>query len=473
MNFKIQKIVVWGGAAICLVASAFPTLAVPVVSNRRVLARFVNSPDDPANAALMSQYASSIKWRSQMIPGLVSIDCPQLNAALVVKALAGSPNVKYAECSSGDTEAFTALCPGQAGDEGQLPPLPLSAAAIYQYQWAWKNYGQPIAGVVGTAGRDMNLEQAWQVTTGDPEIVVAVIDGMLSIDHPALVNSLWTNPEEIAGDGIDNDANGIVDDVHGAKFAEFPTGDPRPPQNADDHWSHGTSAAGLIFSNHGSGFAGIAPNCRLMSLSLYENGGSNETQYFGERCTKALDYALFKKARVSSFSIAGTLPAAFADLLEIAYQQNHVVVASAGNFSRNVDNSVPGNGFYPAAFSLDYPAVIGVAATDNNDCLAVYGISPFGSNFGPQSILLAAPGWRNVSLRMMPHPELGLFKWFDGTSAAAPHVAGAVALLLSVHPEYTCDDVKIKLAGSGRIVPSLGGITISGRTLDIGNLINP
>lgn len=191
-----------GGAAICLVASAFPTLAVPVVSNRRVLARYVNSPDDPANAALMAQYGATIKWRSQMIPGLVSINCPQLNAALVAKALTESQNVKYAECSSGDTEAFSAPCQGHAGDPSQLPTL--TATNIYQFQWARNNFGQPIAGVVGISGRHMNLDQAWQVTMGDPDIVVAVIDGAFSIDHPALANSLWTNPDEIAGDGIDN-----------------------------------------------------------------------------------------------------------------------------------------------------------------------------------------------------------------------------------------------------------------------------
>ncbi len=469
-----------------MVLGAIPAAADPIVCTRRVLARFVNSPDDPANMAVLSQYGASISWRAHMVPGLVSINCPELNAVSVAQALSASSNVKYAETFTSDNDPWTANpCQGHSGN---ISALPLTADNVQKYHWARKNYGDPIANVVGTVGADLNAIPAWQVTTGSPEIVVAVIDAGISINHPALVNSLWSNPNEITGDNIDNDANGIVDDIHGVKFGmsddEQPlvTGDPRPPNNANDEsWSHGTSAAGLIFAAPSSGIHGIAPGCKLMSLSILQFGFSFEYDLYPERIAMALDYSMYMGARVTSLSLTQPeqFPTAFLELLEVAESIDHLFVVSAGNNHCNCDTEYLASRF-PAAHSLDYPAIIGVAATDNNDCLAIYDDAHAqgcgnrnGSNFGAQTIFIGAPGWRNVSLRMMPNPSRGLYDWFGGTSAAAPHVAGAVALLLSIHPEYTCAEIKDKLAQAGRSVQSLDGITISGKTLDIGALINP
>jgi subtilisin family serine protease/subtilisin-like proprotein convertase family protein len=308
----------------------------------------------------------------------------------------------------------------------------------YSSLWGLHNTGQ----TGGTPDADIDAPEAWDLTTGTSSTIVAVIDTGVDYNHPDLAANIWTNEDEISGDGIDNDGNGYVDDIHGYDFIN-------EDGNPLDDQGHGTHVAGTIgaVGNNGVGVTGINWNVQIMALKFLGADGSGSTS----DAIQALNYAVAMGAQLSNNSYGDTqFSQAFRNALEAARQAGHIFVAAAGNNGTNNDGASP---FYPASY--DAANVIAVAASDHNDRLASF------SNFGATTVDLAAPG---VDIRSTtPGNAYGTS---SGTSMASPHVAGVVGLVRGLHPEWTYQQVIDQVLSSVDFPPALEGVTATGGRLN-------
>lgn len=291
-----------------------------------------------------------------------------------------------------------------------------------------------------------NAPKAWGISTGDEQIVVAVVDTGIDYTHPDLEANMWRNPAE-AFDGIDNDGNGIIDDVFGYN-AITRTGNP-----FDDH-GHGTHCAGTIgaVGGNGIGVAGVNWNVKLMALKFLNANGSGDLA----GAIRAINYVTDQKIRgvnvrvINSSWGGGGYSAPLEAAIKASNDAGIVFVAAAGNSSNNNDTKPS----YPA----NYPGVISVAAISQGNNLATF------SNYGRTTVQIAAPGVSILST--LPGNRYGRM---SGTSMAAPHISGAIALLFSVAPELS--DVKTRLFETGLVQSSLIGMISGGRVLDLERLL--
>ncbi len=255
-------------------------------------------------------------------------------------------------------------------------------------QWAVNNTGQS----GGTADADIDAPEAWNTTTGSDDVIIAVIDTGVDYTHPDLVGNMWVNLGEIAGNGIDDDRNGYIDDVHGWD-AVAGDGDPM-----DDN-GHGTHCAGIIGAtgDNGQGVTGVNWNVSIMALKFLDASGSGTTTDQLE----CLEYAREMGAHITSNSYGSWRPYSQAEYDAIAGMDSLFVVA-AGNDGLNIDQAWPGGTIgdayepanpswyhYPAAYDL--PNVLTVGATDRNDVPAGF------SNYGATRVDLFAPGSQILS----------------------------------------------------------------------------
>lgn len=250
--------------------------------------------------------------------------------------------------------------------------------------------------------------EAWDFTTGD-NLTIAVIDTGVDLDHPDLVGKLWLNADEIPGNGLDDDGNGYVDDSYGWDFVN----DDAEPQ--DDYW-HGTHVAGIAAADtdNGQGVAGVSWGARIMPLkALNASGDGNYADI-----ASAIVYAADNGARILNLSLGGKdYSAALAEAVGYARQRGCLLAAAAGNNGGAV--------LYPAAND----GVLAVVATNRWDGRW------YGSNYGPE-VDVAAPG-ADIYNTTLNDTYLSA----SGTSAAAPHVSGLAALVWSVQPDLTNDEV--------------------------------
>ena len=304
---------------------------------------------------------------------------------------------------------------------------------------------------------------AWNTTTGSTgnnRIVVGVIDEGIDLAHPDLLANLWTNPGEIAGNLIDDDGNGFVDDVNGYNFAE--NKGTIPPEG------HATHVAGTIgaVGNNAIGVVGVNWSVGLMSLRFI-NGSRSDTA----DAIRACNYAKLMRdrwvstggtqganVRVLNNSYGGAgYTQSFLDAINAVNQSGILFVAAAGNIGGF--NPEPNNDLvphYPSSYLA--PGVIAVANTDQNDLLAG------DSHYGASSVQLGAPGVGILST----YPS-NTYAFSSGTSMASPHVAGAAALLLAANPNLTLQQLKALLIFNGDLAPSLSGKTLTGRRLNVAN----
>lgn len=281
----------------------------------------------------------------------------------------------------------------------------------------------------------INAPQAWDLTMGSPDQVIAILDSGVTINHPDLTNQLWVNPGEVPANGIDDDANGKVDDVWGWHFYHNWDGETYVPaednQVADDY-GHGTHVAGIAGAeiNNGTGVAGMAGDSKLMTVKVLDQYGIG----WYDDIAQGIVYAVDNGAQVINLSLGGTASSqALQDAVNYALAHNVLVVASTGNDGGAV--------LYPAACDN----VLAVAATDRDDQ------RPSFSNYGPQ-VDVAAPGVDIYST----------WPWRDGywtesgTSMSAPHVAGVAALIWATQPLSTAAQISYVITSTAHDIQTPG-----------------
>jgi subtilisin family serine protease len=316
---------------------------------------------------------------------------------------------------------------------------------FYPMQWALNNHGQAFpsqAGgfLTGTPGADISVEEAWDCDNGAGEVIIAVIDTGIDYHHRDLQKRMWQNPAEREGTtGIDDDGNGLIDDIYGYDFVN----DDSDP--LDEH-GHGTHCAGIIGAeiDNGLDIAGICRRVRLMAVQNLDPGGWAGGSFAS---AEAILYAVDNGADIISCSWGASSHAeVLKETLEYAHNQGVMVVFSAGN-----ENSSERQ--FPAC----YDSVIAVAATDANDERMWF------SSYGDW-VDIAAPGGKILSLRAAGTdlylnsddyiPGQRLFPFGDpnatmyvasGTSVAAPTVAGVAGLIWSQWPEAPLQEITDRL----------------------------
>ncbi len=289
--------------------------------------------------------------------------------------------------------------------------------------------------------------------TGSSEVVVAVIDTGIDYTHPDLAANIWVNPGEIPGNGLDDDGNDLIDDVHGY---DFHNGDSDP---MDDH-GHGTHVAGTIgaVGNNGIGVTGVNWNVKIIGVKFLDDKGDGSIS----NGIAALDYITDLKlaginvvASNNSWGEIGLSSPLLDDAIDRAAAADVLVVAAAGNNGTDTDSV----SFSPATIENDH--VISVAAIRND------GRRPTWSNYGLTSVDLGAPGQAVQSTDLG-----GGYRGRSGTSMAAPHVAGAVALYKAADPNLTGLEIKNLLLDSAVDTPSMNGKTVTGGRLDVSGAVS-
>lgn len=276
-------------------------------------------------------------------------------------------------------------------------------------------------GLLGTNGvSDINVDKAWRITQGSRDIVVAVIDTGIDINHPDIKNNLWVNEAEKNGKpGVDDDGNGCVDDIHGCNFITG-TG------NLTDNHGHGTHIAGIIGAEGGNGIgiSGVAPKVSLMILKYYDpkSPGSDNLK----NTIKAIHYAIDKKVDIINYSGGGLdFSQAEYDAIKRANDAGILFVAAAGNEKSNSDKAH----YYPANYNL--PNIISVTAI-NPDANVLQS-----SNYGMKTVHIAAPGEAIYST--LPGGRYGTM---TGTSQATAFVTGVAALIRANNRDMDYKQIK-------------------------------
>ncbi len=340
-------------------------------ASRQLLVKFHRGTPESGKSSVRSKHALKTVKRIRTT-GVEVVDIARgASPSAVASSLRRERGVAYAEPNQLWTTAQigrSAIGRGQQEPQAQDPLL-----GSY---WGLDNTGQTVSGQAGTADVDVNAPQAWAATKGDPRVVVAVIDTGVDIDHPDLAGRIWTNPGEIAGNGLDDDGNGYVDDVHGWNFFNG-NNDVYDPYDGDEHGTHvaGTIAANL---NNGVGGAGVAPNVQIMPLKFLGPDGGTTVG-----AISAMDYATRMGVRIANNSWGGGgYSAALEDMIR---SSGIAFVAAAGNDGQDTDVSPS----YPSGYDL--PNVLSVAAVDNTGALARF------SNYGATSVDVGAPGVKVLS----------------------------------------------------------------------------
>jgi subtilisin family serine protease len=316
--------------------------------------------------------------------------------------------------------------------------------------WGLHNIGQN----GGTPDADIDAPEAWDIQKANPNLFIGVNDTGVDYNHQDLVDNIWTNPGEIANNGVDDDRNGYIDDIRGWDFAYN-------DNNPMDVYGHGTHVSGTIAGkgNNGVGVTGVAWNAKIMPFKFLDDTGWGYTS----NAILAINYATAKGVELTNNSWGGGgYSQALYDAINAAGQAGALFIAAAGNSSNNNDT----NPFYPATYNL--ANIISVAATTRNDQLVTLANTGnrWGSNYGLTSVDLGAPG-----LDIYSTTPGNTYSTYSGTSMATPHVTGAAALLWSQNPTWTAQQVKNTLMNTGDSKAALAGKTVSGKRLNVFNAL--
>ncbi len=298
---------------------------------------------------------------------------PGLTVERAIERLSRMPEVEYAE----PNYTLHAL---QSSDPG------------LSHQWAPQKIGAPAA---------------WGITSGSPAVIIAVVDTGIDYRHPQLAPNIWSNSGEVPGNGVDDDHNGLKDDIRGWDYAN---NDADP---LDDHM-HGTHVSGIaaaILDDDPEGMAGVCPSCTLMPVKVLAADGSGSL----DKAASGIIYAADNGARVINLSLgAPSGTTTLENAINYAWDHGVLVVAAAGNDAAE-------KMLYPAG----YPNTMAVASTGDADLHSCY------SNTGYGYVAVAAPGEKIYSTTLVDAEGKPTYAAYSGTSMASPHVSGLAGLLFS------------------------------------------
>ena len=320
------------------------------------------------------------------LPGMQALHLPDgVSVAEAVQIYSRNPNVLYAEpnyyyyVDIVPDEVHSQNLPAEDGAE-RIPNDP-----EFGKLWGLHNTGQVISGRTGTVDADIDAPEAWSITTGSPDVIIAVIDTGVMYTHPDLAANIWKNPGEIPGNGIDDDHNGYIDDVYGWNFYD----DNNDPNDLD---GHGTHCAGTIagVGNNTEGVAGVMWNAKIMSLQFLSPDGPGDTA----DAILAIQYATMMGADIISCSWGG---GGYSQALKDAIDASPaLVVCAAGN--DGMDNDAKPS--YPSSYTS--ANILAVAASNNIEQLASF------SNIGATSVDVVAPG-ETIYSTYITHPRVTAF----------------------------------------------------------------
>ncbi len=321
---------------------------------------------------------------------------------------------------------------------------PTDEAYVEGLTWGLKNTGRfgGIAGLDVISDPDGSPTNAWDITTGSSNVVVAVLDSGVRYTHKDLYLQMWHNPGEIPNNGKDDDQNGYIDDVFGID-AMSGSGDPW------DEIGHGTHVAGVIGASANNGYpaVGVTWHVQIMAIKSFSDEGG-----FTSDTIEGIRYAVNEGAKVINMSYGGyNFDQLELEAIQYANTNGVLIVASAGN-DGNDNDRIP---YYPASYDLEN--IIAVAAHGPGGKLA-----PF-SNYGVQSVDLAAPGVQIYSCTAGSDED---YEIWDGTSAATSFVTGTAALIWSAFPDASMQEVRERIIRSAVPVEALQGKVASGGRLN-------
>ncbi len=299
-------------------------------------------------------------------------------------------------------------------------------------------------------GIDINIEEAWDIySDSGKEVIVAVVDTGIDYTHEDLEGHIWTNEDEIAGNGIDDDGNGYIDDVYGWNF--YNNSNKIYTGSDDDHGTHG---AGTIIAeaDNNTGIAGIVQTDNVKVMSVKALGGSDGSGTTAS-IIKAIIYAEANGASICNLSL-GTSQNDEAIYKTMA-NSNMLFVVAAGNDGTDIDKTPS----YPASYDLDNIITVANLNYDGN--------LHYSSSYGETSVDIAAPGSYILSTTTN-----NSYSYMSGTSMSAPMVSGAAALVYSHFEDITLADVKEILLSSARELDSLENSVLTAGMLDVGTALS-